>query len=166
MGVSFYVHPLEKVKGQGWFQQAGVIHPDTEKEGRYPTLNEMRAVVVSLVGYQVEENQTADYWQVSLDQTEVASISQDKGYAVLECLEYVGSDDVPQPFYFYRAAPETIITVTRELARFCGPFVVLAEYGECVVVTPETPPDAEWVDCTGQSDEDDGLAPGPEHGPV
>jgi hypothetical protein len=151
MGVSFNVSPYREVSDRQASEELDTTLPLT---GRYPSLQEIRNVVSALQGYEVSEYVRDTSWQISLHQIEFSSIVDEKGYATLECLEYEDDPDAPHDFYFYRAHPETIIILLRGLAKICGPFMVIADYGDCVIMTLETEPNAEWVDCTGSSAED------------
>jgi hypothetical protein len=116
--------------------ELGFTPPEGWQVGRKPTYQDVRDAFASWDGCDYDEkidgNEVTVYIESSteIDGTEI-------------CIDQTAGD---QRFYFLHGSSEWLVTVTERLARICGPFLLVAETGEAVIVTTGTDPDIDWLD--------------------
>ena len=65
-------------------------------------------------------------------------------WTCLQCDEYDGNELTPHPISFQKGWEEVIVRTVAALSRVCGDFLIDAECGSSIIVTPDTPCDAAW----------------------
>lgn len=124
MGVLYHVEPLDE-------EMAGLLHamgeklPDADLPSRNPTPQEVRAVCDALRGYTVEYNITPKArWQ---------AIIEGKGGedgTILNIEKFNAAEDQPLPIWFEKGDPALILEIVKQLAKICGPLVVIPDTGD------------------------------------
>lgn len=135
MGVLHVVLPLlpeEKDELEVWLHSLGLACP--EGEGRYPSIEELRAVLEHLEGYTIHYSTGSSHWSAEVAQAD--QLNGDWAYLVVK--DYSGNDTDSHSFCFERGAPPLMLLIVQRLASICGPQILLPDTGDLpVVVTPE-----------------------------
>jgi hypothetical protein len=110
--------------------------------GRYPILQELRAVLDHLDGYTVSYNTSArGNWDAKI----VPADQGDDEWVFIEVNNYTGNETDAHDYDFsfaQRGDMRLILLILQRLARVCGPLMVLEDTGALpVVVTPDLDPD-------------------------
>jgi hypothetical protein len=145
MGELYVVMPLSDptdfLDAQGitaWLRSLEIACPSAC--GRFPTLQELRAVLDHLEGFTIHYNTGPGHWSADIveegrDGCDGES-SYDWAYIVADTFD--GDETRPQSFYFDPGAPRLMLMILRYLAAVCGPQLQLpTESGLPVVVTAD-----------------------------
>jgi hypothetical protein len=106
-----------------WLMQSEVALPGQIPPGRYPTPAEIQSTLDAMTGIRVTPIVSDRVWQVT-----VASRS-DVTWTRLVIDGYTGDLHAAYHFYFEAGWDEMIFAITANLARICGPFVLLHDSG-------------------------------------
>lgn len=136
MGASHAVISLADVSPSNfddqYFRDAGISWPDGAQGARNPTPRDLRTVLRRLGGYSIEYSLTGH----SLDVT-VSSTTDAQDWAVIWIEGYTGevSEDTPLSLSFHRGNVPLVLRIVTDLARICGPFLVMLNFEEPRLVT-------------------------------
>lgn len=134
MGVIYTVIPLPDEKDEivAWLHSLGVSCP--VGEGRYPSIQELRSVLDHLDGYTIRYSTGQGHWYADVSQT--GRVTSDWAFLVVS--DYSGNDADSHEFWFERGSPLVMMLILQQLARACGPLILLPDTGDLpLVVTPE-----------------------------
>lgn len=106
-----------------WLMQSDVALPGLIPPGRYPAPAEIKSTLDAMAGIRIELIISDRVWQVT-----VASRS-DVTWARLVVEGYAGDPHKAHRFYFEGGWDEMIFLITANLAKICGPFVLLHDSG-------------------------------------
>ncbi len=106
-----------------WLAQADVTLPGTIPLGRYPSPEEIRTLMDAIPGIRVDYLICDSAWEMTVRSR------QDVAWAILAVRDYCGLAEEPHHFYFRAGWDEMIELVTVQLAKRCGPFVLLPDSG-------------------------------------
>jgi hypothetical protein len=113
-----------------WLQALGVDPGPETLTGRFPTPNEILAILKTLPDYQCEYFIGTQTWQVTVSDL---SAADDQVWASLVVTDYrgePGEDDRPHAFYFEKGWPELMIRILAALSQLTGPLVMIPTSGE------------------------------------
>ena len=119
------------------FRSAGITWPEGVEGARNPTPRELRRVLRGLGGYHIEYDATGH----SLDVT-ISNSMDAQDWAVIWVENYAGeaSEDTPLSFSFHRGNEPLVLRVMSDLAKVCGPFVVVFNFDDPRLVTANGAP--------------------------
>jgi len=106
-----------------WLAQSGVTLPGMIPPGRYPSPDEIRAVVDAIPGIRADYLISDTAWELTVRSR------KDVSWAILSVRDFQGEAEVPHHFYFRAGWDEIIELVTMHLAKRCGAFVLLPDSG-------------------------------------
>jgi hypothetical protein len=135
MGISLIPIPVDS-KVASWLADEQVACPKVGSPSRWPTADELRAILGSLDGCRVEYTSGTDGWDAS-----VYDLSDREEWpAVVLWVKQPGSDEAPVDFHFYKPHDCVLaLRIAQRVARLCGPLMVV-EPGHMlpVVVTADS----------------------------
>lgn len=114
---------LEDPATFAWLMNMDMTLPGEVSPGRYPSSNAILRAMGSLPGVSISTLVGKTCWQMTVRSRE------DVAWAVLELRDYSGDPQEPHRFYFSGGWDEMILLVTTQLAKHCGPLVLLGESG-------------------------------------
>ncbi len=106
-----------------WMVHIDVPLPGATPAGRYPTPNEIREVIQAISGIHTDYVISDAVWQVTVRST------KDIFWGNLAVIDYSGDPDEPHHFVFTAGWDEIIQLVTSQLAKRCGPLVLMHDSG-------------------------------------
>ncbi len=106
-----------------WLAQSGITLPGEIPPGCYPTPAQIESTLDALPGIYVAYRVSTMTWQATV------TSRKDVSWASLIVQDYGGDPETPCPFYFEAGWDEMITLVTSQLARVCGPLVLLHDSG-------------------------------------
>jgi hypothetical protein len=138
MGVMYVVIallPEHRDEIEAWLRSLDIACP--EGEGRYPSLQELRAVLDHLDGYAISYSTDPVFlgnWYADI----VRADQRDGNWALIVANDYNGNETDTHEFYFERGAPRVMLPILQRLVTACGPLILLPDTGALpVVVTSE-----------------------------
>ena len=138
MGVICVVIPVlgqHRDEIETWLSSLDVACP--EGVGRYPSLQELRAVLDHLDGYTVSystDRALPGHWYADIVQAD----QEDGDWAYIVVNDYTGDETATAEFWFERGAPRVMLRILQQLASVCGPLMLVPDSGALpVVVTPD-----------------------------
>ncbi len=106
-----------------WLMQSDVALPGQIPPGRYPTPAEIQSTLDAMTGISVESITSDCVWQVTV------TCRSDVTWARLVVDGYTGDPHAGHRFYFEAGWDEMVFQITANLAKICGPFVLLHDSG-------------------------------------
>ncbi len=106
-----------------WLMQSDMALPGQVPPGRYPVPVEIQSTLDAMTGIRVESIITDRIWQLTV------TSRTDVTWARLVVEGYTGDPHVEHRFYFEAGWDEMIFQITTNLAKICGPFVLLHDSG-------------------------------------
>ena len=106
-----------------WLVSAGVNLPDEIPPGQYPSPGDIQQVLESIPGIRVDYAVGHSVWQATVTHR------KDVSWAILAVKNYSGDPQETHHFYFTAGWDEIIGLVTVQLAKHCGPLVLLHDSG-------------------------------------
>ncbi|MCA8912790.1 MAG: hypothetical protein KDB82_13890 [Planctomycetes bacterium] len=130
MGVLYQVAPLND-EIRPWLDDFEIDHGSLP-DGRHPTGEIVAAAVLALARDDIEENAGEEGVQYAIG---MANVEGETGDWAL-CEVRAGS---PTSISFEKGSPELNATIVKEIARHCGPMVLIPDTGEApAVITADT----------------------------
>jgi hypothetical protein len=125
MGVLWVVWPLDD-QMCAWLDDLKIFYPKVPS--RFPTGSEVKSVVNSLSGYNVEifDNGVGASWQASI----VHMMGGDNGAWTLLNINTYSGDNEPQRLWFEKGWESLITEILQKLTYACGPLVLFADTGD------------------------------------
>ena len=119
-----------------YFRRVGITWPEGLRGARNPTPRELRSVLRGLGGYRIEYDATGH----SLDVT-ISNSMDAQDWAVIWVENYAGlaSEDKPLPLSFHRGNEPLVLRIMSEIAKVCGPFLVVFNFDDPRLVTADGP---------------------------
>lgn len=132
MGISWIVLPLDLVESGfvEWLQGKGIVVSD--RQGRYPTIDELITVLETIGDYPVSQGHvTENLWEISIGELYSSTYAD-----LLGSIE----DDGTFHFSFQKGSESaTMLEILRKLAQNCGPLVLADSFTATpVLVTSNT----------------------------
>jgi len=119
-----------------WLRSLGIACPTAQ--GRYPTLQELRAVLDHLDGFTVRYSTGPEHWSADIVEEGRGGCAGDGestyDWAYLVVGNFHNDETRPQSVYFDPGAPRLMLMILRRLAAVCGPQLLLPTGGELPVV--------------------------------
>jgi len=108
-----------------WLEEQKISYPKVPS--RFPTGAEIKSVVNSLRGYNVEiiDNGIGSSWQASI----VHATGGDTGAWTLLNISTYSGDDEPQHLWFEKGWESLITEILQKLTVACGPLALMADSG-------------------------------------
>ena len=106
-----------------WLVHLDVPLPPVTPSGRYPEPARIREIIESIPGIQADYLISESVWQVSVRSR------NDISWAILTVKAYSGDPHTAHEFYFSAGWDEMILMVTSNLAKYCGPLVLMHDSG-------------------------------------
>jgi hypothetical protein len=105
-----------------WLQSMGIAVPSNWRLSRYPTPNEIRAVLNAIDGYTIDYFVSDRHWQVT-----IAEKAQPETGALASpvVLGFEGDEAKPLHFYFETGWHDLMIDVLNKLSNVCGPLALI-----------------------------------------
>jgi hypothetical protein len=141
MGELYVVMPLNDPKNfsdaQGiiaWLRSLGIACPTATS--RFPTLQELRAVLDHLEGFTVRYSTGPGHWSADIVEEGWDGCDGESSYdwAYIVAGTFRGDETRPQSFYFDPGAPRLMHMILRHLAAVCGPQLLLPTEDELPLV--------------------------------
>ena len=144
MSAHYEVLPLAPIE-PAWLAKMGLAIPENYENSRNPTAAEVRSVVKQLT----EENYFSSEASFKLDGkhlvTWLNTNSQDDTLLCLEDYAEDNSEDTPCYLSFTYGSSEVAMVICERLARLCGPFLLIAQGLDLIIISPGTLFEADWV---------------------
>lgn len=106
-----------------WLVHASVPLPGEIPSGRYPAPHEIRQVIEAVPGIRSDYLVSGTVWQVTV------TSRSDVAWMNLAIKGYTGDPERPHQFMFTAGWDEMILLITSQLAKRCGPLVLLHDSG-------------------------------------
>jgi hypothetical protein len=143
MGV-MYIPLLLNEETKQWLREEGVAFLSTEMPSRWPTPNELRAVLDSLVGYSVSYRTNSDGgWDVEIVDAELGY----NGWFATIWTKNTTDKDKPNEFSFHKPNPEMALMILEKLSHVCGHFVLIQDSSMIPVIVA---PGSDVIELTAQ----------------
>lgn len=106
-----------------WLANADVGLPEEIPPGRYPAPAEIRTIVDAIPGIRVDTLVSDTAWELT------AMSRKDVTWAGLAVRDYCGDAEQPHRFDFTAGWDEMVLLLASQLAKRCGPLVLLHDSG-------------------------------------
>jgi hypothetical protein len=117
-----------------WLAEFGIAMPADATASRYPTPDEIRAVLDALPACRVTYDVGGGRWDARI----VEDGPPGGAHATVWLTDYHGDDDRPHPIGFHKGWSELNLAILRALTAVTGPLVyVSASSGAPILVTPD-----------------------------
>jgi hypothetical protein len=138
MSVQYIVVPFEADgKLLSWLERVGV-EPPANALSRYPSPQELRAVLDGLNDCTTEYQVVGDFWRAMVYETASADpgppLRVEGPNVDIHVVDFQGNERLPHEFHFENGWPILAVTILARLARVTGPLVLSTESGENPVV--------------------------------
>lgn len=151
MSVSYSILPVGvylNPEGRGWLERCeGLTLPPQIEPGRYPTPNELLAVLKQLTNHRVDCAQGVEGWDVDIvEQADPHVATRASLWLKHEVKDRPIEPDGPCDIYARRGSPDLLVLILHHLSQICGPFVLYCHAGGAILVMPEdTIPGSHWI---------------------
>ncbi|MCI0558325.1 MAG: hypothetical protein MN733_07505 [Nitrososphaera sp.] len=134
MATSYTVVTTSESGVAKWLEGVGLMLPSGSERSRYPTPEEIRSVLQKMSNYRVDYFITDRDWHATISE---AAEPETSSWAFLVALDYSGNQTVPHKFYFERGSSSVMKEVLNQLAKVCGPLVLInnSDISDAVVAT-------------------------------
>ena len=124
MGVFYHIEPLDDEMAT-LLDEMGGTAPKFDKPSRNPTPAEVREACATLGGFEVEFNvKPKSRWQA------IITNRSDAEGTIVNLEKFKGDEEKPLAMWFEKGPPALILQVVKELAKWCGPLVVVPDTGD------------------------------------
>ncbi len=133
-----------------WLQHFHFTLPTDIGQGRYPTPNEIQIILEGLEDFTTEYIKGSRTWQIEVFESNNREQGTWTEIVVLDFFGKEGEKNTPHEFYFDRGDRQLAVRILEKLARICGPFILVTNGLDPMLVMPSAPLPA--GDETGQAD--------------
>ena len=119
-----------------WLQSMGLTVPSDWRLSRYPTPNEIRAILNAMDGYRVDYFVSDRHWQVTIAEK---AHPETGPWASLVVLGFEGDETKPLHFYFETGWHDVMVDVLNKLSNVSGPLALINPSDTTDVVVTPTP---------------------------
>ena len=131
MGVLYSAFPIDS-RTRDWLCGDGIACP--EVDGRWPTPNDIAAVLNALDGFASDYTISPGVWQAEVSDTS----DPEHGMWTVVCAPRPTGPDDPCEFCFEKGWPQLAAQILRQLSLTTGPFVLVPDTGCPGLVIEET----------------------------
>ncbi len=144
MSAHYDLVPLEPIE-PAWLAKMGLVVPENYENSRNPTAAEVRSVVNHLA----EEGYFSSEARFQADRDDLVAWlntnGQDDTLLRLEDYAEDKNENAPRRLSFTYGSYELAMVVCERFARVCGPFLLMSQGGDLIIMDSGTSPDADWV---------------------